>query len=364
MSSTKIRIINLKTDRLPSPPSLIGAQIDKIHTESFFKTTLDGMMAMDMEFIPQLSVIHVESLFRRMINRPFPVRVEPQLIEQTDPVSTLAQEWTAGVPDGWPQVEAVYRRLRHSYELDPEAMVPPQVDDAVVYFLETSRRGPDYLFAVSTAMLLRSLGYETRVVSGFYARPENYDRQARVTSVFAEDAHFWVEVLATSVDASHSTYPAMRQHWVPIDPSPGYEVLLAPESFWSLLATHSALTWEAVKRNPLVTLACCMAGLLAYLTRATLWDFAITSWWRIQHRWGDGRHRVKSTLRLLERRARVRGRPRGQGVSLGRWELLARAQRAPVLGWEIRFLELANWALYGKWHSFRTFLRRNQLGLL
>ena len=41
--------------------------------------------------------------------------------------------------------------------------------DAVEYFLFESRRGPDYLFATSAAVLLRSLGYQTRVVSGLYA---------------------------------------------------------------------------------------------------------------------------------------------------------------------------------------------------
>ncbi|MEM8680285.1 MAG: transglutaminase-like domain-containing protein, partial [Planctomycetota bacterium] len=335
-------IINLKTDRVPAPPSLIGAHIDQLQTETFFDTTRDGMLALDMEFIPQLSVIHLESLYRNAITEPFPVLGAPESVDADDPFLNIAQQWTAGIPEGWPQVKAICRKLQREYELDAEAMVPTDVEDAAVYFLQQAKRGPDYLFAASAATLLRRLGYETRVVSGFYVNPEHYDRQARVTSVYAEDAHFWIEVLVTSDVDDPATPVKETRHWIPVDPSPGYEVLMAPESLWSMLLARSALTWQVMKRSPIQCLVILSTCLLCWWQRAALGDFCVTSWWRLCFPFGTARDRVRTTLCLLERRARLYGRPRAIATPLGKWDLLA-ATRYP---WGPRFVNLADWALY------------------
>ena len=338
----QVRIINLKTDRLPSPPNIRGAHLDQIHAANFFDTTQDGMVAMDVPYIPQLSVIHVQSFQRRRIDEPFPVQSEVS-VDRTSPIATLASEWTDGVPAGWPQIKAICRRLRADYELDPHAVAPPEVDDVAALFLQDTRCGPDYLFATSAAMLLRSLGYETRVISGFYADPANYNGKARVTSVYAEDAHFWVEVLAKSVDPSHPTYDELANRWIAIDPSPGYEVLLAPESFWSMLFTHATLTWRAVKNHPYPSIAFCILSLWAWVMRARLCDIGVTSWWRLRFPFASVRDQVILTLRLLDRRARIYGQPREPALSLRRWGLLTNAltdrSRTP-------FLAIADWALY------------------
>ena len=336
----QLRIINLKTDRMPAPPSLIGVHIDKIHTEKLFTSTQDGMLALDMDFIPQLSTIHVEALYRRFVHTPTPVQTDRQTgdtEDREDAISRLAKEWTADVPSGWQQVEAICRHLQNEYELDPQSMVPEDTDDAVVFFLTESRRGPDYLFAASGAMLLRSLGYESRVVSGFYASPKNYDRQARVTEVFPEDAHFWVEVNTTVGENDAG-------HWIPVDPSPGYEVLLAPETLGSLLLAWRSMAWQALKENPLAGTAIFASFVLLWLKKTQLFDVVITNWWRLRFRLGDTRSRVIDTLRLLERRSRIYGRPREKAISLSRWDLrVGQADRQSGA----RFLDVANWALYG-----------------
>ena len=93
----------------------------------------------------------------------------------TPAVASLAKSFVAGVPEGWSQVEAVIAAIRRGYAHDRAATIPPDCTDVVAEFLLRSHQGPDYLFASSAAVLLRSLGYPTRVVSGLYATPEMYD---------------------------------------------------------------------------------------------------------------------------------------------------------------------------------------------
>lgn len=344
----ELRILNLKTDRIPAPPNVSGVNIDKIHTEKFFRMSPDGMLALDMDRIPQLTVMHVQSLQRRGTHPPRLALTESHTPLFSDSLTTIAQGWTNGVEQGWPQVEAICTRLRMEYALDPKAMVPEHVEDAASHFLTESKCGPDYLFATSAVLLLRTLGYETRVVSGFYADPKNYDRQSRITSVYAKDAHFWVEILASSknlddMDSSQRT----SNYWIAVEPSPGYEVLLAPESFWSHLLTRAALTWHAIKGNPIQTFAIGSMLILAWFAKAHLLDLLVTIWWLVVHRWGDLRYRVTSTVRLLERRAAAHGCPRAPGVPLGKWCQTVAPTPNHAEIWQEPFVDVANWAFYG-----------------
>src|SRR5205807_1640324 len=132
----------------------------------------------------------------------------------------LAKRWTDGVPRGWAQAEAVVVALRRGYVHDRSATARAGCTDVVAEFLLRSRRGPDYLFASSAAVLLKSLGHPVRVVSGLYAAPGRYDPRTRHTPVTRDDVHVWVEVrLPDGV-------------WVAIEPTPGYE-LLPPAYPWT-----------------------------------------------------------------------------------------------------------------------------------
>lgn len=346
----EIRIINLKTDRVPAPPNTCGVHIDQLTTEGLFTPTRDGMLALDMDFIPQLSVLHVESLQRRRSQVPRLVRSPSSAADTSHAIMNTARRWTEGIDEGWPQVEAICARLQQECVLDSRFSVPPHTEDAVSHFLFDSKRGPDYLFACTTALLLRSLGYETRVVSGFYASAEHYDRASRLTSVYARDAHFWVEVLATSSDTEASGSEHSPTRWITVEPSPGYETLFAPETIWSQLGNFATLAWYAIQKNPLICLISVAFITVAWRKKADLCDIALTSWWRIHHRCGDVRHAVKSTLLLLHRRAIVRGKPRAKGVSLDNWRISEDEKLADQAGWEKRFVGIANWALYGEGH--------------
>ncbi|MEM7312980.1 MAG: transglutaminase domain-containing protein, partial [Planctomycetota bacterium] len=346
----QVRIINLKESRIPAPANLSGVDIDKIHTPRMFTGTPDGMLAADMEFIPQLTVIHVETLMRHRDDVPALHKTESSEGE-LDAIGRLAREWTAGVEAGWPQVAEVCRRLRTEYVLDPEEMVPQEVDDAAEHFLLNSRRGPDYLFAASTAVLLRSLGYETRVISGFYARRENYNRQARLTSVYKNDAHFWVQVLTERSDyesLSDEMKKGIQPLWVTVEPSPGYDLLYATEPLMAGLWRKVLVGCGWVVNHPVTSISTLAALLGAWFYRTTCGDIAVTIWWLFRYQVDDLRSHVKSTLRLLERRAFLHGCRRAPGTTLDRWSLTpAMDTQSAEAAWAPRFITLANWAVFG-----------------
>ncbi len=131
-------------------------------------------------------------------------------------VRSLAEEWTQGVPHGYRQIEAICQQLRTNYTLDRSARVPEDSAFPVGQFLFKSKRGADYQFATAATLMLRSLGFSTRLVSGFYANPVRYDVRKRHTAVHSSDVHFWCEVFVGAGT------------WVTLEPTPGYEVLSPP----------------------------------------------------------------------------------------------------------------------------------------
>ncbi|MFQ3652505.1 MAG: transglutaminase-like domain-containing protein, partial [Gemmataceae bacterium] len=210
----------------------------------------------------------------------------------------------------------VIARLRQHAVHDRQAVVPPEVPHSVEWFLFESRRGPDYLFASSAALLLRSLGYAVRVVSGFYVRPDRFDVTRGQTPVEKEDAHFWIEVNHYNPNS-----------WFLVEPTPGYELLPAPRSW---------LQWLAAWQTPLWLLAgfVGLAGLGYLFHRPILDRWAVWTWPGLRHGW---RPAVLSTLRLLERRSHWAGQPRPQALVPSRWSGDATLQH---LG------RLADWAAY------------------
>lgn len=243
-----------------------------------------------------------------------------QSILKNDPLvsrhAACAQQWTAGIPRGWRQVEAVVGRLRTEYQLDPHLEVPAECEDVVGHFLQV-KRGPDYLFATTAAILLRGLDYPTRLVTGFYARPERLDRRAGQTAILAEDVHVWVEV---GLD---------RHTWLAIEPTPGYEP--PRESLtWrqqAVLCVSLAARW--LMRNAFNLILLAIFCTLAWITRIRWIDRLLTTWFTVF----PGQHvdrQVVNLLRLLEYRSWLAGNPRPTAIPITTWyDQLAR--RAHVL---------------------------------
>lgn len=126
--------------------------------------------------------------------------------------------------------KALERYLRTNYSYTMELLSHP-VPDPLAYFLFQRRRGHCEYFASALAVLLRTQGIPTRVVTGFQSGV--YNPISGWHLIRASDAHSWVE----------AWFP--EQGWITFDPTPpdpnaGHSNLLsrvglymdAAETFW------------------------------------------------------------------------------------------------------------------------------------
>jgi hypothetical protein len=237
------------------------------------------------------------------------------------------------LPAGWSQVDAIVTALRAHYTPDRDASAPADDRDVVAHFLLESHRGPDYLFASAAVVLLRSLGYPARLVSGLYADPGRYDSRSRHTPVTGADVHFWAEVVLPG---------GMT---IAIEPTPGYH-LMGPARSWTervVAALRAAGRWA--NRHPAgIGLALLGLAFLVHRRREAL-DLLATLRWRIDpgRSW---RRRVLMTLRLLESRSRRAGRPRPPGQTFARWYGPIAVPAGEVPDDLNRLVRLADWAIY------------------
>jgi transglutaminase-like putative cysteine protease len=248
----------------------------------------------------------------------------------------LAERMTAGKPRGWPQIEAIVESLRRDYSYDPDADTSARPDDPIGSFLFETRTGPDHLFAGSAVLLLRSLGYPTRLVSGFYARPEAYDPLTQHTPVTRDDLHFWPEVMLSTGD------------WLVLEPTPGYQPPVFTPTFAArVMAALASLVDGGFRRLPQLFALTIALSLLARFRRELI-DLALTAWWR-RFPGRDWRETVRRSLSLLERRASWQGRGRPIGQSPPRW-LRAELARDPVAE-GVELARMAEWAAYAPEHA-------------
>ena len=179
----KFKVGTLDSSPLPVPPHLQRFRVGSVNRRDFFGWAQVGIVRMTGRTVPAGTVIDSEALtvdpqrLRSLPIRPHACSSDDhqlsfghtiRLARRSAPV---AKAIIAGLPTGWCQVEAVVAAIREGYSHDRSATVPPGCADVVADFLLRSHRGPDYLFASAAAVLLRSLGYPTRVVSGLYAAP-------------------------------------------------------------------------------------------------------------------------------------------------------------------------------------------------
>jgi protein-glutamine gamma-glutamyltransferase len=328
---------------LPTPPHLLRFRVGRVNQADFFGWGQDRILRMAQRKTPSGIVVETEcrTVDPRLLssvgfaNGPSNERsLYTSLPETLDPeVAALARRWGSERPEGWPQIAAVVERLRTDFSLDSAARVPEDCHDPLGHFLLQSGRGPDYQFASAAAVLLRSLGYPTRLVSGFYVAPDHFDPMTRHTPVVEEDLHFWAEVMLPYGD------------WLVIEPTPGYEVL-APQQPWSewlgaaLVAALSWL-WQHVVELTLTVVAA--AGLWRW--RRELFDAAAVTCWS----WFPGRtwrQSVRRAVWLLECRGSWAGCPRLRSQTVPSWlrfSLPAPARQPPDLE---RLTRMVEWAAY------------------
>jgi len=337
-----IKVARLKTNCIPAPLYLTGVHIDLVHRLDLFQWRQDGIVQMDRKSLPDSVPIHLASavLDQDLLLKEIDSFVggRPQHYglpdgASMDDVQRLAQAWAGDVPRGWPQVQAIVERLRTSYIHDHDAIVSDDRRDPVTEFLLRSRRGPDYQFATAAALLLRALGYPTRLVSGFYARPEKYDAKTRHTPVHKDDAHVWVEVHLTAGT------------WATVEPTPGYDVLQPPPGFIERVAAAcvSAARWMLARWPQLLLGATCL--LVIYRVRFVCWDGAHTLAWQLSKRYSTRSH-VLATWRLLDRRLNWAGLRRPPSCAPAEWCRRLQHAGSPTADLLLSAAEWANWALF------------------
>jgi protein-glutamine gamma-glutamyltransferase len=328
-----VKFINLKSNRVPAPPLLAALHIDRLDQADFFGWTADGLIEMTgREQVPQFTVVHLRSSgmnLQALRERDFTAGFTSAGLPR--PAASLGQtrrcvtragglpagpknshgretaaEWTRGVPRGWQQVEAVVGRLRSEFQVDRDARAPEDCPDAADWFLR-ARRGPDYLFATTAAVMLRSLGYPTRLVTGFYARPERFDRRAGQTAVLADDVHVWGEVC---IDG---------RTWIPIEADAGLRAAPRVALTWGEWASAAVRGAAAGPSAMPPGWPCCWPlAVVGWFQRLAVLDALGYAAWRLVAA-GSAERQVRWTIRLLEWRGWCCGRPRPREATLSDW---------------------------------------------
>jgi hypothetical protein len=342
----QIKIGTLESSTMPLPPHLTRFRVGSVNRLSFFAWAQTGIIRITGRTVPAGTVIDSEARAvdrHRLRSLWIPARPDNEddhhLSFQSSycispVVASLARRWVADKPEGWCQVEAVIAALRGGYVHDRSATSSPDCSDVVAEFLLRARGGPDYLFASAATVLLRSLGYPTRVVRGLYASPDQYDPRTRHTPVTGDNVHFWAEVRLPD------------GLWVAIEPTPGYE-MMPPARPWSEQIAQALLAvgqWAWVHAADLL-LAMVVNGVLVARRRVMLDRLATLVYWLSPD--SDPRRRILSTLRLVERRARWAGLPRPPSLTLTRWykPVLGNNGDEPQAALE-GLIRLADWAIH------------------
>ena len=338
-----IKVTNLDGNVIPSPPQLIGVNIEHVDRLDLYRVSNTGIASMARKSVPQMTPINVTSEYvirERLLdctnlslssNRDAVTLFLPETDSSAE-LRNLAKQWTQGLPHGWQQIQAIESKLRQEYVLDRNFNIDEDSESPVNAFLLNTRRGPEYLFAASAACLLRSLGYPARVVSGFYATPDNYDARKQHTVVFAQNAHFWCEV-GIGMDT-----------WITVEPSPGYEVATPPPGLlgqlWNRILELGRL---AVEHSVIVLICICVLASI-YIGRRFIQDGLLTLRWKLLVLKSTGREAVWLGA-LVERRLKLAGLDRTSGTTLRRWA--QRSVFSPVRQELTRVADLADSVLFG-----------------
>ena len=312
-----LKIANLDGNVIPTPPHVVGVSIDQVDREDMYSVSAANLVSMQRKSVPAMLPIQVTSEYvdRKALRDHSHIYLVKHSNDVTsllpddtysDRIRRLAEQWTTGIPRGWLQVEAVEARLRNDYIIDREAKASGDCESPVAEFLFQTKRGPEYLFASSAAQLLRSLGYSVRMVSGFYARPENYDHQNMHTAVMPADAHFWCEVFI-GADA-----------WVTVEPSPGYEISGPPPTLLQRLMETSRQIWLTAIANAVSLAAGLLSIILLLVCSRQIRERLLTWHWR----WlagGTPQQRTIWLATLIDYRLQLAGQRRPAGTTLLRW---------------------------------------------
>lgn len=159
----------------------------------------------------------------RFTSSPLAGRARQELLNlpPLDPrLPELARRMTAGAENDIEQSRAIERHLRQDFGYTLELLSKP-VDDPLAHFLFERKKGHCEYFASAMAVMLRTLGIPSRVVTGFQSGVFNPITGWQV--IRAADAHSWVEAWLDG------------RGWTTFDPTP-YATQVAEPGFFQRLA--------------------------------------------------------------------------------------------------------------------------------
>src|SRR5260221_78972 len=163
-------------------------------------------------------------------------------------------------------VIALAKHLQADYRYTLATPPAPAGIDRLDYFLSGAKYGYCEMFPAAAALMLRSQGIPTRLVTGY--DPGQYDATLDQATIRESDAHAWIEVF----------FPG--HGWVPVDPTPTFSALAATQfpNRWAAsglarLIPHLALGAPAAALSGIGALALLpgLAALLAVLVVGLLW---------------------------------------------------------------------------------------------
>ncbi|HEX8925813.1 MAG TPA: DUF3488 and transglutaminase-like domain-containing protein [Terriglobales bacterium] len=145
-----------------------------------------------------------------------------QLPKVDERVSALAKDVTKNLRSDYERAAAIERHLsgRYAYTLQLPSEAPA---DPIADFLFHRRRGHCEYFASSMAIMLRTIGIPSRVVTGF--RGGEFNSLTGAYIIRARDAHSWVEAYIAGAG------------WVTFDPTPSGPP--PPVTFWTRMQLYS-----------------------------------------------------------------------------------------------------------------------------
>jgi len=247
------------------------------------------------------------------------------------------RSWNLSSPSpSWDAAARVVTAIHGHCQLDPVAQAPPDTADTVKHFLCESRRGPDYCFAGAAVILLRELGFDARLASGFYLSGDRRAVRTRALVAQADDAHFWAEVQDSA------------GRWVPIEATPGYALRRPSIPWWSGLQQSLFTAYEAVINRPVAAVSVLFATAIGCMALLRYWrlftDAVATMVWRlVVTRQGEP---LSCTWRLLELRSWLAGRPRPRGTTPREWYVDQPELDATVANVLTSFIECFEQAVY------------------
>lgn len=323
-----IKFTRYRSSTIPTRQGIQLWSIDRLSESNFFELDEAEILSMPgREHVPDYTVV-------RFVNSQIDLERLDELLQVCSPgeshseltpdcrtrVAGLAHSLAGNRPRGWQQVSSIIEGLRDEFQFDRQPASPGQAprenvanrdldttssDSPLEEFLQ-QRRGPSYLFATAAALMLEHLGYQTRLVTGFYIEPQPRLSAASESAVMPRDVHVWLEI-----NVGHG-------YWIPLEPTPGYR---PPPSTASWLYRVNQIKYEL----GLGVLAVTGVAFGLFLWRRILFELACRLAWPVASTLND-RRRTAWLTRVLDTRSYLAGRPRLAGSVPRSWFQESRQQ--------------------------------------